>query len=202
MPLFLLDRDGVLLVNRPTNVKTPDDLELLPGAVEALARLTRAGYDMAICTNQPEVGSGAMTQAQLKRVHAALRQMLAHRGARIDAIFCCTSVNRCPAKKPAPGMLLEALDKFGARPSDTAFIGDQVDDLKAAFHAGCRRVLVLTGLGRHALEEGLPQYVDPVEIATDLPAAVEAELARASFSGDIGPQSARHGRLRPVEKQN
>jgi hypothetical protein len=52
MPLFLLDRDGVLVVNRPTNIKTPDQLTLIPGAVEAIARLKSAGVDVAICTNQ------------------------------------------------------------------------------------------------------------------------------------------------------
>jgi D-glycero-D-manno-heptose 1,7-bisphosphate phosphatase len=52
MPLFLLDRDGVLVVNRPTNIKTPEQLTLIPGAVEAIARLKSAGVDVAICTNQ------------------------------------------------------------------------------------------------------------------------------------------------------
>ena len=63
MPLFLLDRDGVVVVNRPTNVKTPDELILIPGAAEAIARLNGAGFTVAICTNQPEVARGVLTQA-------------------------------------------------------------------------------------------------------------------------------------------
>jgi D-glycero-D-manno-heptose 1,7-bisphosphate phosphatase len=55
MPLFLLDRDGVVVVNRPTNVKTPSDLQLIPRVPEAIARLNRARFSVAICTNQPEV---------------------------------------------------------------------------------------------------------------------------------------------------
>ena len=50
MPLFLLDRDGVVVVNRKDNIKTPAGLTLIAGAAEAIARLTAAGYDVAICT--------------------------------------------------------------------------------------------------------------------------------------------------------
>ena len=172
-PLFLLGRDGVVIPNRPTNVKMPADLELLPGVPEAIARLNRAGYNVAICTNQPEVARGAMTAQQL----AALEKMLAARGARIDLVVSCCNDCKCPRRKPAAGMLIEALAQFGAAPAATPFVGDQANDLKAAFHAGCKRVLVRTGLGRKTLEEGLPQYVCPVSVQDDLAAAVDAELA-------------------------
>ena len=74
-------------------------------------------------------------------------------------------------------MLREALARYGAIPAETPFVGDQVDDLKAAFHAGCRRVLVRTGLGRKTLEQGLPQYLSPVAVHADLAAVVDAQLA-------------------------
>lgn len=89
MPLYLLDRDGVVIVNRATNVKTPDELELLPGIPEAIARLNGAGFDVAICTNQPEVARGVLSQEQLDVIHEALRQMLAARGATVDFTLCC-----------------------------------------------------------------------------------------------------------------
>lgn len=177
MPLFLLDRDGVVVVNRKDNIKTPAGLQLIAGAAEAVGRLTAAGFDVAICTNQPEVARGAMTHDQLDAVHEALTKMLAAQGARIDSILCCTCERKTPRMKPAAGMLLEALERFGARPADTPFVGDQVEDLKAAFHAGCRRVLVRTGLGRKALEEGVPDYVQPVAVYDDLAAAVDGHLA-------------------------
>jgi D-glycero-D-manno-heptose 1,7-bisphosphate phosphatase len=177
MPLFLLDRDGVVVVNRPTNIKTPADLQLIEGAAEAIARLSEAGFHVAICTTQPEVARGAMTLQQLEEVHDALRKMLAGRGARIDLILCCTTTSKSFRRKPACGMLAEALTRYGAAPTATAFVGDQAEDLQAAFHAGCRRVLVRTGLGRKTLEQGLPQYVEPVAVYDDLAAAVDAELA-------------------------
>ena len=53
-----------MVVNQPTNVKTPDQLALIPGAAEAIARLNGAGFDVAICTNQPEVARGVLSRAQ------------------------------------------------------------------------------------------------------------------------------------------
>ena len=176
MPLCLLDRDGVVIVNRATNVKTPSDLELLPGVPEAIARLNGAGFDVAICTNQPEVARGVLSQEQLDVIHEALRQMLAARGATVEFTLCCGYDHKSPRRKPGGGMLREALARYRAVPAETPFVGDQVDDLKAAFHAGCRRVLVRTGLGRKTLENGLPQYLAPVEVHTDLADVVDAQL--------------------------
>ncbi len=176
MPLFLLDRDGVVVVNRKDNIKTPAGLALIPGAAEAIARLTAAGIDVAICTNQPEVARGAMSHDQLDAVHDALSRMLAAKGARVGRILSCICDRKTPRMKPAAGMLREALANYGARAAETPFVGDQVDDLKAAFHAGCPRVLVRTGLGQRALEDGLPQYLEPVAVYDDLGAAVDAYL--------------------------
>src|SRR5258707_1572923 len=132
MPLILLDRDGVVVVNRSTNIKTPDDLQLVAGAAKAIARLNQAGYDVAICTNQPDVARGAMTQRQLDVVHDALKAMVSAEGGTIGLILCCSSDRRCPRRKPWPGMLKEALARYGVAAADTPFVGDQVDDLKAA----------------------------------------------------------------------
>jgi D-glycero-D-manno-heptose 1,7-bisphosphate phosphatase len=166
------------VVNRSDNIKTAAQIKLISGSAEAIARLNGAGFHVAICTNQPEVARGAITHAELDAVHDGLRRMLAAKGARIDSILCCTCERKTPRMKPAPGLLIEALSRFGADPKDTPFVGDQADDLKAAFHAGCRRVLVRTGLGRKALEDGLPSWVAPVAVYDDLAAAVDAHLAR------------------------
>ena len=123
MPLFLLDRDGVVVVNQPTNVKTPDQLALIPGAAEAIARLNGAGFDVAICTNQPEVARGVLSRAQLDHVHEGLRQMLGARGAKVEPVLCCASDRKCPWMKPSGGMLREALARYGAAAADTPFVG-------------------------------------------------------------------------------
>jgi D-glycero-D-manno-heptose 1,7-bisphosphate phosphatase len=173
MRLCLLDRDGVVVVNRSDNIKRPEQLALIDGAPDAIKRLNDAGITVAICTNQPEVGRGAMSLGQLDAVHSALQALLRARGAVVDRIFVCTSLFKCPLKKPGAGMLREALAAYDACPSETPFVGDQSADLKAAFRAGCHRFLVKTGLGRKALADGLPLYVAPVSIHPDLAAAVE-----------------------------
>jgi D-glycero-D-manno-heptose 1,7-bisphosphate phosphatase len=185
MRLFLLDRDGVVVVNRRNNIKSAAQLQLIPGTAVAIARLNKAGYTVAICTNQPEVARGAMSSDQLQEVHQALQAMLREKDGLVDRIFCCTSIRKCPRRKPAAGMLDEALHYYGVAASDTPFVGDQVDDLKAAFHAGCRRVLVRTGLGNRTWQRGLPAYLRPVAVHDDLAAAVDAELT----SGQAGQLS-------------
>jgi D-glycero-D-manno-heptose 1,7-bisphosphate phosphatase len=185
VPLFLLDRDGVVVVNRKDNIKTPAGLQLIPGAAEAIARLNGAGFDVAVCTNQPEVARGAMSHDELDAVHQALTAMLAAKGARIGRILCCTCEGKSPRMKPAAGMLREALANYGAAAADTPFVGDQLADLKAAFHAGCPRVLVRTGLGRKALEQGLPQYLETVAVHDDLAAAVDAHLGNPAGGAGI-----------------
>jgi D-glycero-D-manno-heptose 1,7-bisphosphate phosphatase len=74
-------------------------------------------------------------------------------------------------------MLNEALARYGAAACETPFVGDQLDDLKAAFRARCEPVLVRTGLGRKTLEAGLPLYLSGVSVYDDLAAAVRARLA-------------------------
>ncbi|MBY0324633.1 MAG: hypothetical protein K2X72_38375 [Reyranella sp.] len=69
---------------------------------------------MALCTNQPEPARGALSHAELDKVHDALRQMLAARGAKVDLILCCESERKCPRVKLAGGMLREALARYGA----------------------------------------------------------------------------------------
>jgi D-glycero-D-manno-heptose 1,7-bisphosphate phosphatase len=176
MKALLLDRDGVLVVNRPTNIKSPDEIELIPGAAEAIGRLTAAGFKVAVCTNQPEIGRGVVSAAAIERVHRALSDMVSARGGHIDLIQCCGAIVKSPRRKPAAGMLREAIQAFEAEPASTWFVGDQKDDLQAAFHAGCRGVLVKTGMGAKTLAQGLPSYLLPVTVFDDLAAVATAIL--------------------------
>ena len=188
--LVLLDRDGVVVVNERTNIKRPDELRLIAGAAAAIRRLTAAGVKVAICTNQPEIARGVMSREQLALVHAALEARLAEHGGKVDFVLCGTSAAKSPWRKPGPGMLREALARHGAVAADTPFVGDQLDDLRAAFHAGCRRVLVRSGLGAKTLAHGLPDYVQPVTVADDLAAAVGLFLGATIADATI-PDGAR-----------
>ena len=177
--LVLLDRDGVLNVDRPDSVRNPAELEMIEGSAAAVARLNAASIRVAVCTNQSVVGRGIIGPDMLERIHEALRDRLARQGARLDAIFACTDPpDRTTARrKPEPGMLLEALQRFGAVAAETPMIGDDLRDLEAAQKAGCRRVLVRTGKGASVQAAGVPHRVLPVAVHADLAAAVEAYLA-------------------------
>jgi len=182
--LVLLDRDGVLNVDRPDYVKHPGELVLLPGAAAAVARLNAAGLKVAVCTNQSAIGRGIFDEAMLARIHDKLRGDLARERASLDAIFHCPDappfdsggpVSAC--RKPAPGMLIAALQRFGAAAGQTPFVGDSLTDLQAAAALGCPRHLVRTGHGAKTQGGGLPETVLPVAVHADLAAAVAALLA-------------------------
>jgi D-glycero-D-manno-heptose 1,7-bisphosphate phosphatase len=178
MALVLMDRDGVLNVDRPDSVKTPDELKMIPRAAEAVARLNAAGIKVAVATNQSVVGRGIIDAAMLERIHGKLYDELARAGARLDALLVAPDTPDAASdrRKPGPGMLREALTRFRASPAETPMIGDTLSDLKAAAAAGCRRVLVRTGKGALTQAAGLPPELLPVAVHEDLWSAVEVLL--------------------------
>ena len=180
MRLALLDRDGVLNVDRPQSVRHPGELEMISGAAAAVAILNAAGVRVAVVTNQSVVGRGIVDPAMLDRIHDRVRDALAREGARIDAWFVCPDPPERPTerRKPRPGMLREALAQFRTAPADAVMIGDAATDLEAAVAAGCRRVLVRTGKGAATQARGLAPGLLPVAVHEDLAAAVAALLAR------------------------
>lgn len=180
MKLVLLDRDGVLNVDRADSVTHPEQLVLLPRAAEAVAMLNRAGFKIAVVSNQSCVGRGMATLEILALIHVKLLRELRLHDAVIDDIFVCTDTADIPSyrRKPKPGMLLEAMKKYDARPEETPMIGDDLRDLQAAKAAACPRYLVRTGKGNMVLSSPLPDELQPVEICDDLYGAARSILAR------------------------
>ena len=180
--LVMLDRDGVINEDRADSVKSIDELVLIEGAAQAIAKLNHAQAKVAIITNQSVVGRGTITSQQLDTIHDHLRALLAQHGAHVDAIYVCAdhpdaASNR---RKPAAGMLHEALQHFSADPSQSPMVGDALRDLQAAHAAGCPRYLVKTGKGAALLQEGVPQSLNPVVLCDDLAAAVDVILEARS----------------------
>jgi D-glycero-D-manno-heptose 1,7-bisphosphate phosphatase len=176
--LILLDRDGVLNDETGGYIKSPADIRMIPGSARALARLNRAGFKVAVCTNQGVVGRGYIGADMLGRINEHLARQLAAEGGRWDAMFICSDHPDRPTRrrKPGPGMLEEALQMFQADPAATPMIGDNLRDLEAAAALGCPRHLVRTGHGAKAQAEGIPDRVLPVRVHDDLAAAVTALL--------------------------
>ena len=179
--LVLLDRDGVLNIDRTDFVKSPDELILIPDAAAAVARLNRAGIKAVVVSNQSSVGRGIIDEAMLARIHEKLAADLAAKGAVLDAVIVCTDApeNATERRKPGAGMLREAIEKFRADPARTIVIGDAVRDLEAAATIGCQRVLVRTGKGAATEQAGIPAHLRPVAVHDNLGRAVEALLGEA-----------------------
>jgi D-glycero-D-manno-heptose 1,7-bisphosphate phosphatase len=177
--LVLLDRDGVINHDLPEGVVQFEEFQFLPRAIEAIAMLTKAGFFIAICTNQSAVGKGTLSLEMLDRIHAFMCAEVSKAGGRIDAIYAAYDAPDVPSirRKPAPGMLLEALETFGADASRTPFVGDMLRDLQAAVAAGCPRILVRTGKGATLETQGIPDEVAPVAVYDDLFAAAQAIIA-------------------------
>ena len=158
--LVLLDRDGVINVDLPTSVRSLEEFKLLPRALEGIRLLSDQGVHIAIATNQAAVGRGDMSYEALEAIHTFLCQQVTQAGGRIDHIFVCTDTQVEPhnRRKPAPGMLLEAMDMFGATPDETVFIGDADRDMEAAARAGCAKILLRSGKGEKTLTAWQPHW--------------------------------------------
>lgn len=139
-----LDRDGVLNAVEVRNGVShpPDSLEtfrLLPGVPDALHKLKAAGYQLVVVTNQPDVARGAQTQAEVERIHAHLRETLPV----LDIMVCYHDTpDGCSCRKPLPGMLLAAAERWNLDTANSYMIGDRWSDIVAGQAAGCCSVLI------------------------------------------------------------
>jgi histidinol-phosphate phosphatase family protein len=160
-----LDRDGVLTRERPDYVKTPDELEILPGIGPSLRDLRRRGFRLVIVTNQSVVGRGLATDDDMGRIHEKLQSELKQMGCYVDAIYYCPHLPGagCSCRKPEPGLILRAGKELGIDISSSWMIGDKEIDLEAARRAGCRGVRVETNQG------DLQQAVSNILRAEDQP---------------------------------
>ncbi len=156
MKLVILDRDGTINHDSDSFIKSPGEWRPIEGSVEAIARLTQAGYRAVVATNQSGIARGLFDTATLIAIHEALARAVAQAGGRIDAFFFCPHAadSACECRKPKPGMLLEVARRFNVALANTYMVGDAQRDLEAAAAAGARPVLVLTGRGRRTLDEG------------------------------------------------
>jgi D-glycero-D-manno-heptose 1,7-bisphosphate phosphatase len=165
-PAVFLDRDGV--INRapvrdgvPQSPASIEDVEILPGVREALARLKAANYALIGVTNQPNIARGRTTRATVDAIHALLLDTLP-----LDEMRVCPHDDRdqCRCRKPLPGLLLQpplyAIDR-------SVMIGDRWRDIEAGRAAGCRATILVD----HGYGEALPH--DPDLRVGSLPEAAE-----------------------------
>jgi D-glycero-D-manno-heptose 1,7-bisphosphate phosphatase len=176
MKLVVLDRDGTINHDSDRYIKSPAEWKPIKGSLEAIARLTQAGFRVVVATNQSGLARGLFDMAALNAIHDALQRAVHQAGGRIDAIFFCPHADQsgCECRKPRPGMLLEIGKRLNVPMEGVPMVGDSLRDLQAAAAAGAHPVLVLTGKGKKTRAAGgLPAGT---EVYADL-AAVAAQLA-------------------------
>jgi D-glycero-D-manno-heptose 1,7-bisphosphate phosphatase len=172
-PALFIDRDGTL--NEEVGyLHRPEDVVLIPGGPEALARVNARGIPVIIVTNQSGIGKGRYDVKDFEAVMARIAELLAAHGARMDGIYLAPHHKRGlgeyahpdhPDRKPNPGMLLRAAEEHGLDLSRSWMIGDKELDLGAGRNAGCKVALVRTGYGS--------------KVAGDLADLVAANLSEA-----------------------
>ena len=174
MKLLILDRDGVINHDSDAYIKSVEEWIPLPGAIEAIAQLSKAGWTVAIATNQSGIARGYYDVATLDAMHARLRALVAEQGGEVGLIVYCPHGpdEGCACRKPKPGMLQTIAKHYGADLAQCWFVGDSLGDLQAAKAVGSQPVLVKTGKGEKTLEKNLPATT---LIFNDL-AAVAAKL--------------------------
>lgn len=177
-PAIFLDRDGVIIENRPEYVRSWQEVEFLPGSLSALARLGRLPYLLVIVTNQAGIGRGLLSQATVAEINHRLVQKIESAGGRVDGIYVCPHKpeDGCACRKPQPGLILQAADELDIDLARSILIGDNLSDIGAGLAARVGQVaLVRTGLGEKFAGElasagfaGIPVYADLTQALKNL----------------------------------
>ena len=170
------DRDGTL-IHDPGYLNDPDQVQVMDGVAEAVKEFQVLGYKTVVASNQSAVARGVVSVEMLERIHDRLRELLAAKGASLDAIYYCPyhPEGTVPEyrkdsdwRKPRPGMLLAAAQEMDIDLSRSWMIGDSDRDVQAGRSAGCKTILI----GSTASESADPEKNRPDYVAVNMREAV------------------------------
>ncbi|MDX8392920.1 MAG: D-glycero-beta-D-manno-heptose 1,7-bisphosphate 7-phosphatase [Mariprofundaceae bacterium] len=176
----LLDRDGVINFDSPDYILTPAQWQPVPGSLQAIARLSRAGIQVAICSNQSALGRGMLEQQVFQTIHAKMMLAIEEAGGEVAHVAYCPHApdGGCLCRKPLPGMIDESLQVLQVPTTEAIFIGDSIRDVQAAHAAGVVAMLVQSGYGdAAAILEKSQALMPDIRCYDDLAQAVDALLA-------------------------
>ena len=178
--LVILDRDGVINLDSENFIKSEDEWQPIPGSLEAIAALTRAGFTLAIASNQSGLARGLFDQAALDAMHAKMLGLINKAGGHISRIVACPHGpdDACDCRKPKPGMLEQLARHFDTSLEGVPVVGDSLRDLEAAEAVGARPILVRSGKGQRT-EAALPERFARVAVYDDLAAVARALIDEA-----------------------
>lgn len=178
MKLIILDRDGVINHDSDEFIKTVDEWQPIAGSLQAIGRLCQAGYTVVVVTNQSGIARGYFDMETLHAMHKKMASMLEQYGGFVEAVLFCPHgpKDACDCRKPKPGMLQEIASRYQCDLDQVKFIGDTINDIKAAHAAGADPVLVRTGKGERTLASADAKELENIPVYRDLLEAVQAIL--------------------------
>lgn len=141
--VVFLDRDDTI-VKHISYCKDFRDIELLPGAAEAIKLLRANGFKIIVVTNQSGIERGYFDREELQLIHNKMEADLASEGAAVDAIYYCPHLpsRNCSCRKPSNGLLLKASRDFNIDFKKSFMVGDMPMDINAGNSMGCKTVLL------------------------------------------------------------
>jgi len=172
-PAVFVDRDGTIM-HDADYCSSPEQVRVFDGAAAALRTLKDTGYKVIVITNQSGIGRGFFSEKQYRAVEAEVSRQLGDD--LIDATYFCPDVPGKPSKcrKPAPGMVLQAVDEHDVDLARSFLIGDKEIDAECAHNAGVRAIRVRTGFDK------MTDGSSADWVAEDLPAAAKIILNEAT----------------------
>ena len=178
--LVILDRDGVINADSDNYIRSVEEWIPLAGSIEAIARLSKAGYLVAVATNQSGLARGFFDEITLANMHNLLCELVEAAGGRIDVICYCPHApdENCNCRKPKLGMLEQISDALGLPVRGAWLVGDHEKDMQMAIAGGCKPLLVRTGKGGVEAGKVAAHLHSQVHIVDDLAAAANFILAR------------------------
>ena len=176
MKLIILDRDGVINQDSDNFIKSADEFIPLPGSLEAITKLNKAGYKVAVATNQSGIARGLYNLNTLQQMHDKLASLLADLGGQVDYIAYCPHGpdDHCDCRKPKPGMYHDIAQHFDTSLTGIPVVGDSLRDLQAAQSVNAKPYLVKTGKGERTIAKG--ENLDGVPVFDNLAAVVDELL--------------------------
>lgn len=191
---LFLDRDGTIIKQFPSTanqdekkrayITEQNQVELLEGSADAVARARKLGYKIIIITNQSAVARGWLTEEKMNKIQEHMYELLKKENQEAvieDSYFCPYYADgavekykkKSPDRKPGTGMILKAKEKYDIDLKNSYMIGDSYSDIKCGLNAGTKTILVLTGYGEMALQKCLDEKLKINFIADNLLEAVK-----------------------------
>lgn len=149
MQWVILDRDGVINEDNDAYIKSADEWNPIEGSLQAISQLTKAGFHIAVITNQSGIARGLYDLSDLEAIHAKMQREVEHHGGKIDAIYYCPHgpEDGCDCRKPNTGLYRQFAQAFNVDLTSVPAVGDSLRDIQSAIAVGAEPILVETGKG-------------------------------------------------------